>query len=349
MSNVHVIERFGFNSLDNSPVDRQNNVIKGVKLLGWESRNNAKYSKEAFTKHANMYDGAAINLNHMDRNKRTIDSRFGRVNGVEARDDGLYAKQIKYNPRLPLTESILWFIENDPKALGMSHDALVKMEQQPDGSKYYTEPVTVHSVDFVTDPATTKGVFENMNPDGTLGTAPGDGTGEGDPIEMFKAKLGEALQLGATTLQPDQFKSVVKHLVNAHGELGDGESTGNSGDGDGEATKQKNAYESLKKELDSAKLRLGAFEVKEKFLEKKVVAKTLCEQAGLPKHAVTERVLESLAKKLIDNDEAGAKADVMDLKSIVSVREQAPRSAGQDTGKPVGLDGFVKYLQTGGF
>ena len=45
-------------------VDRQAGVIRGVKILGLESRNGRSYLPEALSQAAPLYEGAKVNVNH---------------------------------------------------------------------------------------------------------------------------------------------------------------------------------------------------------------------------------------------------------------------------------------------
>lgn len=324
MKHVTVTERLQFNK---SPIDREKCIISGVKLLGWESRNGATYDKVVFTRKASQYDGALSNINH---GTKTVEGRFGRVIGpIEAREDGLYGN-IRYNPKLPLTESILWNIENDPGAIGMSHDAVVKMEMV-NGRKTYTDLVKVNSVDIVSDPATTRGVFESMNPDGTPATS-GEQT-QGSPEDAFKAQIGEILASGAASLPHDKFKEIVKHMVAAHGCLGDSEK----------------AAEALKENAE-LKAKLDAYAVKEQLATKLETAKQICKRLQLPAVAVTEHFLNVLVTR---KDEKEMEADVLDRKKTIGVREAVtdnkPNAPAADGVQTRTLEQFVKFCNTGAF
>lgn len=338
MANVHVTEKYNFTS--KPPVDREKNTISGVKLLGLTSRNGPTYQWENCSKRANLYEGAKVFCHH---GKAEEDFPFGTIRSVEARSDGFYGT-VHYNPYHPRTNEILWNVENSPAIFGMSPDHIVKREMNPKGQAIYTDIVGVNSVDLVSKPATTNGVFESMNPDGTVAQLqPSEGQGgEGEALESFKAQLAEVLKAGATSLPHDKFREVVKHLLNAHGALEAG---------DEEAT------ESLKKELADTKLKLDVYIVREseakakadaeaKRDEARATARKLCTEAGLPAYVITDRILENLSTR----SAADMALDIVELKKITAtpVREnKKPTSASPESGKPQNLDQFVKFLKTG--
>ncbi|MGD0652819.1 MAG: hypothetical protein ABSA16_00610, partial [Thermoguttaceae bacterium] len=45
-------------------VDREEGVIRGVKILGLESRNRRSYLPEALAQAARLYEDAKVNVNH---------------------------------------------------------------------------------------------------------------------------------------------------------------------------------------------------------------------------------------------------------------------------------------------
>jgi hypothetical protein len=300
--------------------------------LGRDSRNGATYQWDTCSKQYRLYEGAKVFCHHGSKDTQFP---FGRIQNVTAKPDGFYG-DIKYNPKLPTTEGVLWYIDNDPSAIGMSPDHIVKMEPGPNGSKLYTDIIRVNSVDFVSDPATTKGVFESMNPDGTFDSKGNDarlgtgGGGEGDQTAAFESQLAELFATGVKTLGPEKFRAVAKHLLNAHGVLGEGE-------GESKET------EALKKENAELKTKLDGYQVLEKVNEQKKLAAKLCKEAQLPDYAVTEHFIDTLAAK----DEAAMKLDIADRKKLAQVRESKPISPDPTAGKPTNLDQFCKYLTTG--
>lgn len=332
MSNVHVTEKFGFQKAT-SPIDRENGIIKGVKLLGLNSRNGATYQWNTCRKQAHLYNGAKVYCHHGSKDSQFP---FGTIQNAVDTDTGFFG-DIKYNPKLSTTEGVLWYIDNDPSAIGMSPDHIVKMTPGPNGSKVYTDIVRVNSVDFVSDPATTKGVFESMNPDGSLTP---EKSGDGNAEQAFADQLAELFATGAKTLGPDKFKAIAKHLLNVHGVMSEGENESGS---KGDVARGGPAMESMQAENATLKTKLEAYEVKEKFDAAKTLARKLCKDNQLPDVAVTEHFIETLANK----DEAAMKLDIADRKKVLQVRENKPNAPGNTAGKPASLDDFTKFILTG--
>ena len=92
-------------------VDRAAGVLRGVKVLGLESRNGRSYLPEALTQAASLYEGAKVNVNHARGNPagpRDYQDRIGTIQGVAARPgEGLFA-DLHFNPKHALAEQLIW-------------------------------------------------------------------------------------------------------------------------------------------------------------------------------------------------------------------------------------------------
>lgn len=145
-------------------VDRDNGVVRGVKLIGLSSANGREYLPEALTAARAMYEGAKVNINHPAKatDPRNYGDRFGCVKNVCVKADGLYG-DLHYNPKHPIAEQFAWDAENQPANVGMSH--VVEGRTANRGGKVVVEEIKkVRSVDVVADPATTRGLFEQQEP-----------------------------------------------------------------------------------------------------------------------------------------------------------------------------------------
>lgn len=141
-------------------VDREAGVIRGVKVLGLESRNRRRYLKEAVRKAIPLYEGAKVFIDHDRKNgERSFKDRWGTLTNVRADDNGELWGDLEYLKSHPQTEMILESIERFPDSFGLSHNADGEDKMQ-NGVSVVTEIVAVHSVDLVSDPATNKGLFE---------------------------------------------------------------------------------------------------------------------------------------------------------------------------------------------
>lgn len=135
-------------------------MIKGVKVLGVESKNGRKYPVEVMRKALEKYDGAMVNIDHPKGDEpRSYEDRFGRLVNPRLESDGIYA-DLSYNPKHPLAEGFAWWAANDPSAVGLSHNAQARTKLNREGVEEIEEIVEVTSVDLVAEPATTAGLME---------------------------------------------------------------------------------------------------------------------------------------------------------------------------------------------
>ena len=151
-------------------IDRSTNKISGVKLLGWKSRNsNRTYVPEGVD--PTLYRNASVNINHPTEEEKKLPrpfvSRFGWIGdgtrGEEdpvKKEDGVYGT-LYYNPRHPLVEAFLWWVQNKPDKVGLSHVAFGDVWEGA-GGELVENLDEVRSVDVVTDSATTDGMFEGF-------------------------------------------------------------------------------------------------------------------------------------------------------------------------------------------
>ncbi len=144
-------------------VDRQAGVIRGVKLLGLESRNGRTYLPEALAQAAPLYEDAKVNVNHPKGNPngpRDYQDRIGTIRGVAVRPgEGLFG-DFHFNPKHGLAEQLMWDAEHAPENVGFSHNVEARVGRR--GERVVVEAITrVQSVDLVADPATTRGLFES--------------------------------------------------------------------------------------------------------------------------------------------------------------------------------------------
>ena len=145
-------------------VDRQAGVIRGVKILGLESRNGRSYLPEALAQAA-----AALRRRQGQREpSQGQPRRPARLPGPHRRDprrDGPAAtgcSPISISiPSTPLAEQLLWDAEHAPENVGFSHNVEARTARR--GDRVVVEAITrVQSVDLVADPATTRGLFESQ-------------------------------------------------------------------------------------------------------------------------------------------------------------------------------------------
>ena len=73
-------------------VDRDAGLIKGVKVLGYNSSNDRTYLHEAVKRAAPLYEGCKVFEDHPEgKRQRRVSELVGRLVNVRIGEDGLYA------------------------------------------------------------------------------------------------------------------------------------------------------------------------------------------------------------------------------------------------------------------
>ena len=174
-------------------LDRPGGVIRGVKILGLESRNGRSYLPEALAQAAPLYEDAKVNVNHPKNSPgspRDYQDRIGVIRNVAPRPDGLFA-DFHFNPKHQLAEQFLWDAEHAPENVGFSHNVEARTARR--GDRVVVEAITrVQSVDLVADPATTRGLFESRV--GSESPRPGVAPPAPQSVEDLKRDYAELVE-----------------------------------------------------------------------------------------------------------------------------------------------------------
>ena len=138
-------------------------VIKGVKIIGVESKNGYTYSLEALRDAVPLYEEAPVFILHPNSLEKSVGSRklydhFGSLRAIRERQNGkgLYA-DLHVKLSHPMADSVLDAVRRGEAKFGLSHNATC------DFNEHGTEVVkisAVNSVDLVDEPATTNNLFE---------------------------------------------------------------------------------------------------------------------------------------------------------------------------------------------
>ena len=143
-------------------VDREANIVKGVKILGMKSQNDGgmrEYAASALTEATPLYENSPVFVDHARHGEsRSYRDRNGHLCNVRVGEDGLYADHV-YNPKHQVTEQYLWDADNAPANVGFSHD-IEGVCSRKEGRVIVESIKKVYSVDLVARPATTRGLFE---------------------------------------------------------------------------------------------------------------------------------------------------------------------------------------------
>ena len=145
-------------------VDKAAGVIRGVRILGQESRNGRIYTVEAIRGAVSLYEGKHVNYDHPQRGtpdqERQFADRAGWLANVREHDGGL-SGDLHFLKSDPRADKLCEAAERRPESFGLSHNAEGRMVKQ-DGKTLVEEITRVRSVDIVADPATTRSLFESL-------------------------------------------------------------------------------------------------------------------------------------------------------------------------------------------
>ena len=142
-------------------VDAKEGVVRGVKVLGFKSRNGRTYLPKAVAEAQSKYEGTRVNIDHplTEGEPRSYADRFGSLRDVRLQKDGLYA-DLHYNPHHALASQFAYDAEHSPENVGLSHHVEAKA-RRTNGQMEVESITSVVSVDLVADPATTSSLFES--------------------------------------------------------------------------------------------------------------------------------------------------------------------------------------------
>lgn len=178
-------------------VDRETGVIRGVKILGAQSRNGRVYPHETLVKARELYEGAKVNVNHpkgSPTSPRDYQDRIGLIRNVSIAEGGLFG-DLHFNPRHGLAAQLEWDAQHAPENVGLSHNVTARTSQRD--QRTIVEAITrVVSVDLVADPASTHGLYEQLEPNDKSATK---------EVSLREATL-EQLKAG----RPDLLEQLVK-------------------------------------------------------------------------------------------------------------------------------------------
>jgi hypothetical protein len=142
-------------------VDAEKGIIYNVLVLGHRSSNGAEYKEEVMRAAQGQYAGSPVFVGHArDGANPLYDDKLGFIDSPHVSLDGLRG-DFHFPPKHRLAEQLVWDAQNNPQNLGFSHDADCTWTWSG-GCKQVTSIDKVYSVDLVTRPATTGGLFEEQ-------------------------------------------------------------------------------------------------------------------------------------------------------------------------------------------
>jgi len=143
--------------------DVEKSIIPGVKLIGFESRNNRTYTPEALRTAVPHYEGVKVNIDHPRKpsDPRSVHDRIGVIRSARFVEGSGIFGDFHFNPKHSAADQIVWDAEHNPAALGFSHNANLHVSRK-NGKQVVEAIAGVRSADLVADPATTSGFFEGV-------------------------------------------------------------------------------------------------------------------------------------------------------------------------------------------
>lgn len=339
-----------FERVYSKPEKIEPGIMRGVKIIGLESKNRRRYAK-ALKAGAPKYEGAKVNLDHPDPKNptRSVKNRFGFIKDPVYREGAGVFGDLVYDKEDPFARKMEWWVANHPEGLGLSPSHAVKGKTGKDGWLDVESIEYVEAVDIVADPATNKSLFEGAEMKIIF-----EGVALGNFLEKKREELGltrdqvgrAAGISGSTVGQIERaeidipprrrlegfakiLKVSLKRIMDLAGVTDEEESEvkwdeltieslkANRSDLVEKISKAGEAV-TLEEENKALKARIDEFEVAKALEEKKTAIDTLIEEAKLPVEVVTD----VFRAQLESADEATMKALIEDRKTLV--KEGAP-------------------------
>ena len=312
-------------------VDRTAGVIRGVKLIGFESRNNRIYPAKVLKEAVHLYEGAKVNIDHPDRGpsqERKYSDRFGAIKNVRfVEGQGLYG-DFHFNPHHPMTEQVLWDAENNPEALGFSHNATLRLGKPQGGKEVIESIIQIRSMDLVADPATTTSLFESQDMD-EMPSAPA--ATETDPKAAMKGAFRQMIMAAVDDESLDMRATIKKitEIMKSQEKLMGGGSSAPADDAEESYEKdgKKMAEESYKQTISALTQRLESYEAKEKQAQRLESINTELAKAGLnPKDS--RHVSELFSKQLLATESEADRAELIKDRAALLGTQRRTESQG---------------------
>ena len=142
----------------NAKVDRAGHQINHVCMLSVNSLNARRYPVPVMEKALPLFEGTKSYLNHSRENVRDVKDYIGQFHNCRVEEGKMFG-----NLTLARFPDLYDIAEITPSAIGFSVDISGYSEESEDGIETVTEIIAANSVDLVTEPAATKGLFESIN------------------------------------------------------------------------------------------------------------------------------------------------------------------------------------------
>lgn len=153
-------------TMEGARIDKAARVIYDVKLNGNRSRNKRWYSDDVLKAATHLYEGVKVYLDHSDPGRsewsgapRSVSGCIGTIKNPKFMPGGTRGELHV----LPSKVAFMDDVEAQPKVFGMSHvaDTSSAPTSNDSGEEVITQIHEIFSVDVVTEPACTRGMFES--------------------------------------------------------------------------------------------------------------------------------------------------------------------------------------------
>jgi hypothetical protein len=254
MKPERLVESFDFRG---STVDRENWIIKGVKVLGRTSRNGRVYEDAAIKDSSVLCENLPVTVRGgHNREDRDYHSQNGQLRNGTARSLGTDKAASYYdwhlNPADELTEKICYDAEHFPENVPLSHEVSVYQGEVDEGGILHVERlIEVDGVAAVYRGGTNRSLFESETVQMDLKTLK---TQHAELVEQLRTEiLAEDTAKNELTVAQKELAKVVAEKESLQEKLNEVESTLSEYRAVEErAAKQKHIHEAAKEVLGSA-------------------------------------------------------------------------------------------------
>lgn len=150
--------------LKESTINVDDNVIENVAILSQNSVNGRIYSDEVQVGALDLFENMKSFKDHGDVYERKIDDLIGKFNNVKFnKNDHKTYGDLKLIENTNIATKLKEIAKSMPEVAGISIHVAAKYHLDEDDTEIIDEIVKAYSGDLVIEPATTKGLFENVN------------------------------------------------------------------------------------------------------------------------------------------------------------------------------------------
>lgn len=302
-------------------VDRRQNLISNVVLLGRRSRNGRVYTDTAMQEAAELYRGVKFFIDHPTKSEekntggvRSVHDLAGRVLnprvvGEQVRGD------LELLDREPTKSLVFSLAEQMPEVVGNSHRARGEIFVNDEGIEVVESVTDVFGMELVTEPATTDGLLESIQRQGD-----GDMKIEDLTLEQIKQSRPDIVRSLISEQERseafDSLKEQVEKLEPRAKQADDLEE---------KVATLEEQVETVTAERDDLNEKVADLEEKEQKRERTDLVRQKLKAADLGRDDVPKTFFEQMMNA---EDEAGVEAIVEAIVEIAGERRPAGRSYG---------------------